>query len=824
MIQGLRAGDAQELMQLAGADRRLFMRIGALLQERVSISRAVLEELASEEGLHALLMDRRLKHVKEDTFEALVEKHNCTDLGLCLYSEISDEEEPAWRTLVFDDELDNPLLNHETTETTRSDTDDWQTPVSNILPTLSANIRRPIEGLLAAQADEQRAAALEQLRYATPSLPIVSELMPMLLADSAELVRERAISLLVAAGAHPLLVDLIRALQQNNESALAQLIPRLPSLPAVQVELILSAILTLVSRGTMNQSMVHICTRYVEHIAHHRGLSRLLELFCLHGQHISLVHFIRGLQQYNASAIETSLRSLMYQTPKLDAALLILLARPDHPLDTDLLAHGLQLLLSQEEEPSERIALASTMRRADLNHVLGSLLVDQRHQIIESRDTTVYWLIGELSRDNALTQEEADALGDTIRINIRSNNGPHLVAILDQMIPALLPCSPEKQMQLVEPLGELAVRFQDQRSHELIIAILSRMNSSCCEPLWRLLIHHPTPAIRLIAATVLPQITPDDSAIESIQRLIESTDTDKATLAANMDAAAQLLERLDCQQTQSEAIELTKQLDDRCVEIGVQCIEAHSRIVAGCFIPENRQLELLEMFMDLLTAELPENSTTEYIDPTTDEITFILDEKLGAHTDLIPRILCCLSRIAISPHLPSMLLRRLVMTLIRQWKLVSTWQVIWGPGTIQELAHNMALIAADKQCPNELSLHVVESLLPRITHLRIAISLTSVLHSRTSPAMELLAARCAQRIITTCGKKHYADDELNDLVTVLIELLALPQLGEDSEHLQHQLTSLITSHRHHCTEQLQARIVVIRSSLPQALADKLDWA
>ena len=76
------------------------------------------------------------------------------------------------------------------------------------------------EGLLLASADDQRAAALEQLRYAAPPLEVVSELMPMLLADAADLVRERAINLLVASGAHVTVIDLIRANAARAQEAL----------------------------------------------------------------------------------------------------------------------------------------------------------------------------------------------------------------------------------------------------------------------------------------------------------------------------------------------------------------------------------------------------------------------------------------------------------------------------------------------------------------------------------------------------------------------------------------------------------------------------
>jgi hypothetical protein len=247
MLRGLRTIDAPILQRLCAGDTRLYLRLGALLQANVAITAAALEAAVTSPQGKQLLNDRRLKEVPPPGFAALVAEHGCAELGLLLTDGESGAE-VGWRVIALDDEVGNPLLASESSETVAEvvpDISAFNTMVSSLTPAL----RVPVEGLLQARADDQRAAALEQLRYAAPPLEVVSELMPMLLADAAELVRERAIGLLVACGASISVVDLIRALHRRDESALGRLAESLANLPSAQLEVVVAALVAPASRG-----------------------------------------------------------------------------------------------------------------------------------------------------------------------------------------------------------------------------------------------------------------------------------------------------------------------------------------------------------------------------------------------------------------------------------------------------------------------------------------------------------------------------------------------------------------------------------------------
>lgn len=212
MPAGLRAADAPKIQGLCQGDKRLLMRVGALLESQVSISEAILEEIKFTDSIRSLLMDRSLNKIDAGAFTELLEKHELGDVGIMLSQEADD-----WSCIHLEDELNN-LFTEKAAEENENTTSNehWQQTVNDMLPSLHTSMRTPIEGLLAAQGDDQRAAAIEQLRYAGPTLPVVTELMPVILADGADIVRERGIGLLTASGASPVVTDIIRALQRND--------------------------------------------------------------------------------------------------------------------------------------------------------------------------------------------------------------------------------------------------------------------------------------------------------------------------------------------------------------------------------------------------------------------------------------------------------------------------------------------------------------------------------------------------------------------------------------------------------------------------------
>lgn len=814
MLRGLRTNDAPILQRLCAGDTRLYLRLGALLQAKLAITETALQASVEAPVGKQFLNDRRLKDVATQGFEALVAEHGCTGLGLVL-----TDAEDGWRVIALDDELNNPLLASEPVVTVEVVA---ETPaLGDLVASLTPALRAPVEGLLQARADDQRAAALEQLRYAAPPLAVVSELMPMLLADAAELVRERAIGLLVASGASVTVIDLVRALHRRDDQALSRLGETIASLPMVQLDLIIAALMATATRGQATQAVVALCQRLAGHLAQHRALDRLLEL--LLPSRLSLLTFVRSLQEHDATRVDAILRHHLGQGTSLDATIIILLAMPGRSGDEALVDRGVDLLLERGEEPKERMALAAALRRLDQPHRRLPALISARGlTLAESHDTSVYWLLAELARDQAISSEIAEQLATTLRKLLRDAPGPHLVAILEQQLPAMLPASDASRGALVEPLVEIIARFRDERSMELVASCLTRIGTAATSAMWNLLEDHPHEAVRLLAADLIPYLiltgdrTHAPATVTRLLRGLERAQQAKER-GALVTAAARLAHELEL-----DTATITR-IDQATVGLGEWAIDISGHVAASRHCPSARRDELLDHLLDQLCEELPDRPVEQVRDAATDEVTFVLDASLGAHTQNIPKVLTALHRIGVSPHLSPDSLTRLVTRMCDQWRAVSSWQTIWGPGNIQELGRVLGMLAGKLDFPGPLRVRICEALLPRLNQLGIARGLARVFVAADGPYLSSLAGKAAERLVQLAADKYYAEDEWPELVETLVDFLVVPHLGPQAGSTRRRVVNLIQAYRAHSTSRARAKLRALLPDLDEELRNRLDW-
>lgn len=814
MLRGLRTNDAPILQRLCAGDTRLYLRLGALLQAHLAITEAALQAaVESPVGKH-LLGDRRLKDVAAQGFDALVAEHGCTALGLIL-----TEGEDSWRVIALDDELDNPLTADAPTVTAEIMPETQA--LTGLVSTLTPSLRGPVEGLLQARADDQRAAALEQLRYAAPPLTVVSELMPMLLADAAELVRERAIGLLVASGASVTVIDLVRALHRRDDQALSRLGESIASLTGTQLDLVVAALMATATRGQTTQAVVGLCQRLARHLAEHRALDRLIEL--LLPTRLSLLTWVRALQEHDAPRVEEILRSHLGRGLEQDATIIILLAVPGRDGDEALVDRGVELLLQRGEEPKERMGLASALRRLDQkSRRLGALINARGVAIGESHDTSVHWLLAELCRDRAIDAGVAESLAITLRKLLRDAPGPHLVAILEQQLPALLPASDAARGALVEPMVEVISRFRDERTMELVSSCLGGIGAAATSAMWNLLEDHPHDTVRHLAADLLPQLIANGDHAQgpaAVTRLLQGLGRAQQARerGALVTAAARLARQLDLDTATCERI------DHATAGLGEWAIDAIGHLTATKHCQPARREALLDQLLGMLTEQLPDRPVEQVRDPATDEITFVLDASLGAHTHNIPKVLAALYLAGSTPYLPGESLARMVDTMCEQWRAVSNWQTIWGPGNIQDLGRVLGLMAGRLDFPGPLRVRICEALLPKMNQLTIARVLTRAFVAGDGPYLSGLAGKAAERLVQLGSEKYYAEDEWPELVETLVDFLVIPHLGPQADSTRRRLVNLLQAYRAHCSSRARAKLRALLPDLGSELRDRLDW-
>ncbi len=516
MPRGLRPADAPVFQRHCGGEVRLLLRLGQLLQGKLTLTEAALQVSISD-GRLPLLLDRRLAQATPETFPTLADEFGATDLVMI-------EEPDGWRLLCLADEIGNPLLAPEpVAEPERIDDHGLTAVVQGLAPSL----RGPVEGLLAARADDERAAALEQLRYASPPLQVVGDLMPLLLADGADIVRERAIGLLANAGAAVAVVDAVRALARQDDAGLVRLADHLGRLPVPQQELVVSALVAAAARGQASAGLVTVAGRLAGVLAGHRHLDRLVEL--LLPRPVSLLDLIRALQEHDRPRVDALLARSLGLDPEQDARLIVLLAHPQAPASTTvsidwnrLLERGVDLLLAPGEVPRERMSLAAALRRIELQGPprLAALLASRIEDLSHAFDTSAWWVLAELCRDGRVPEATAELLAIGLKRALLLGRGPHLVALLEQQLPSLLPCSDATRASLVEPVIGTVARFHDDRSRDVVMACVLGLGKRALDPLWPLLTDHPRAEVRELCAELIPDLCPADEALATGQRLL----------------------------------------------------------------------------------------------------------------------------------------------------------------------------------------------------------------------------------------------------------------------------------------------------------------
>jgi hypothetical protein len=136
-------------------------------------------------------------------------------------------------------------------------------------------------------------------------------------------------------------------------------------------------------------------------------------------------------------------------------------------VDEDLVNRGVALLTTADEIPRERMALASALRRLDPRGLAARLTAVGR-ALGQAADTSAYWALAECCRDQLVDTATADRLVLVLADLLTAAKGPHVVAILEQQLPGLLPASAAVRSGLVHPLAEVAARYIDDRTRDLV--------------------------------------------------------------------------------------------------------------------------------------------------------------------------------------------------------------------------------------------------------------------------------------------------------------------------------------------------------------------
>ena len=817
MVHGLRIEDAPTLQELLAANQRLLARVGALLQQELAITAAVLTEWRTMDGLKSLLMDRALSRVSVDNSGALITQHCGSDTGLMLTT-----AKDGWRVLAFDDEIDNPLLaglDHAPTAEPE--------PADELRTALPAHLHPAVNALLAASSDGERAAAVEQLRYQKPSLEALRHLIPLFLGDGAEQVREAARRLLSESGAQPSIYRLLAYFTEPDECSFKNLRQELEAVDQAHGELCIAILRAALEQQASVNDVLTLAQCIPQQLAQSQQLPAILGALLHHGNALALLGLVRRMQaKADSTAVEAYLNSLLGVSRSMDGRLITLLTPPKASMPTALIKRAVDLLLDLEAEPVDRMPIATALLQATNEVEIRSAVIAACSGRSQPLDSASLWLLGEWARDQALNQEQIQGLRQLLLNTCEQGDGPQVNTLLEQRLPALLYQNSAAAAEFIAVLGELAARTRASRNLDLIQSLLIDLAPGQANACWQLIEEHPHGQSRKMALNALPTaLSGDDAAIhqDSIERLLSVLAKRKGERKLQEEAAllATTAARICVLITATDTTTIVQQLDDAASELGPFGWQALGLLAASQHCRPDRRSDLITTFLRHCLGEVSDSGTKE-ID-NSGNTTFVFDQSLAAHTHFVPDILNALERLCRSEHTPKPLLRYIVERLSDHFLAMSKWEVVWAPGNISQLANLLTGLAKDPLFPPNLRRRVVEALATRLTQPEMVTMLGTVLTGDVQGELSAHAANSLQQVIAYHADHHYLDDERGELCAALITFLQIPDFGDNDALIRNRIATTLSSLKRHMSRAQRELLGDALAHCDESIRQRLSW-
>ena len=819
MVQGLRIEDAAKLQELLMADQRLLARVGALLQQRLAVTSAVLAEWPKMEGLRDLLMDRALGTISEENSPELLASHCGEQSGLMIITAEDD-----WRVLAFDDEIDNPLLaGMPGTQAHEADSHDA------LHLALPQYLHPAVDSLLAASSDTERTAAVEQLRYQKPPLEALRHLMPLFLGDGSEHVREAARRLLTESGAQPSVYRLLAFFSEPDERQLKILQEELGAVDQPHAEICIAILRAALDQKSSVNDILRLSQCIPLQLARSDQLPTLLGALLHHGNALSLLGLVRGMQaQTDTSQVEAYLESLFGASREMDGRLIALLTPPGHQLSPELINRSIDLLTSLEPEPVDRMPIATALLQAANSEHIFATFVDACVDRVHPLDSASIWLLGEWAREKRFSESQSHQLHQLLLRTCEQGDGPQINTLLEQRIPALLYKNSDLAGSFIAVLGELASRTRASRNLDLIQTQITELAIGQADACWHLIEEHPHGGARQMGLQALPcAIISDESAaltnhINRLLIVLHKRSSDKQ-LAGREEAAlvASTAARISMHIPPSEGTTAIDDLDQAASNLGPYGWQALGILAASHHCTPNRRSALIDLFLRNCLGEVTDRGTKEV--ENGDNTTFIFDQSLSAHTHFVPDLLHALDGLCRSEFTPKPLLKHIIERLSSHFLAVSKWEIVWAPGNINQLAKLLSNLAKESLFPTILRRRIVEALSTRLSQPEMAKMLGEVLAADLDGELSAHAARTLEQIITYHAQNQYLDDERAELCAALIAYLRIPDYGDNDQQLRNRLATTLSSLKRHINKTLQESLAQIIVESSSEVQQRLAW-
>lgn len=207
-------------------------------------------------------------------------------------------------------------------------------------------------------------------------------------------------------------------------------------------------------------------------------------------------------------------------------------------------------------------------------------------------------------------------------------------------------------------------------------------------------------------------------------------------------------------------------------------IEALAYLIGARDLSPATRTELAHLFERLVQMKLPDRLST--VKETPDGKVYVLEHETTAYTELIPRVLLGLNRLALTRAAEEGMRDHIVDTLLAVWNDIVEFRVIWGPQNTIDLARILGQIAMSDLVPQSRKNTLLEALLRKAESLTVIALLGELIESGPdSPQMAALAHDLFHTLQDYLLNDEFAElEERRTILVSMCRIAARPTIGD----------------------------------------------
>jgi len=207
-------------------------------------------------------------------------------------------------------------------------------------------------------------------------------------------------------------------------------------------------------------------------------------------------------------------------------------------------------------------------------------------------------------------------------------------------------------------------------------------------------------------------------------------------------------------------------------------VESLGLLAAAASCDAERRVRAVHLLGALVERPEDEEETTLRAYDTDDGKAYELAGRIEFDSDTLPAAVRALRRVALSPSATTGLRRQVAERLLRVWRRVADWTVVWGPHSSESLALALGALAAAPPVDSSVQAEIVEGLCMAVERPPVVRALETALAAPSdSKKVDRLAVQAAEKIFDEWLNPEATPEELEMALSAAVAAISRPSLN-----------------------------------------------